>query len=239
MRGTEFLNLYVYSDSLAFRRNGQSQDLSFTYPFILKGLVETNLGVRANLVLRGGGGIDIKRVRETVRRDSGYFGGDDQAVNIAVLQFGIVDCAPRPITYLLSPLLNRLPVIGPRILAELVRHRTGLQNLCSYTVTSRRTFKKEYASIVNICHSVGMRTLSVGLPLPPLSIEHRSPGFRHNASLYNDFIRDVTPDSFCDIEQYMTESLRESLLLSDGHHLSEEGHRFYAEKLFGQLKKLV
>jgi hypothetical protein len=44
-------------------------------------------------------------------------------------------------------------------------------------------------------------------------------------------IRDVTPDSFCDIEQFMTEASRESLLLSDGHHLSEEGHRFYAENV--------
>jgi hypothetical protein len=37
----------------------------------------------------------------------------------------------------------------------------------------------------------------------------------------------------------MTESLRESLLLSDGHHLTEEGHRFYAERLIEPLKRLL
>ena len=235
----KFLNLYIYSDSLAFRRIGQSQDLSFTYPFKLKELVEMNLGIRTNLLVRGGGGVDIKQIGETVRRDTGYFGGDDQALNIAILQFGIVDCAPRPITYVLSPLLRNLPVVGPKLLAILVKHRRGLQNLCSYNITSKGRFKKEYASIIYTCHSVQIGTLAVGMPLPPLSIEHRSPGFRRSASIYNDLIRDVIPESFCDIEQHMTESLRESLLLSDGHHLTEEGHRFYAEKLFEQLKRLL
>ncbi len=239
MNRNKFLNLYIYSDSLAFRRTGQSQDLTFTYPFILKELIEAKLGFRTNLLVRGGGGLNIKQIKEIVRRDTGYFGGDDQALNIAVLQFGIVDCAPRPITYVLLPLLGSMPVLGPKILAKLVEHRRGVQNLCSYTVTSRHTFKKEYASIVYTCHSLQMRTLSVGLPLPPLSIEFRSPGFRRSASIYNELIRDVIPESFCDIEQYMTESLRESLLLSDGHHLTEEGHRFYAEKLFEQLKRLL
>ena len=79
----------------------------------------------------------------------------------------------------------------------------------------------------------------MGLPLPPFSIEHRSPGFRRSASVYNAVIRDVIPDQFCDIEKDMTESLRESLLLPDGHHLTESGHQLYAEKLFERVKKLI
>ena len=132
MSRSKFLNLYIYSDSLAFRKTSQAQDLSFTYPFKLKDLVETNLGIRTNLLLRGGGGLNIKQIREIVQRDSGYFGGDDQALNIAVLQLGIVDCAPRPITYVLKPFLSSLPVVGPMILKILVKRRRGLQNLWSY-----------------------------------------------------------------------------------------------------------
>lgn len=235
----DFLNLYIYSDSLAFRRIGQPQDLSFTYPFRLKALIETHLSLRTNVITRGGGGARISEIAKTLKRDTGYFGGDPSALNIAILQFGIVDCAPRPITYAVSPLLRMLPIIGPRILAKLVRHRRGLQNLWSYTVTSSRAFKKEYASIVYTCHSAQIRALAIGLPLPPLSIEYRSPGFRRSASNYNTFIRDVIPESFLDVEQDMTESLRETLLLPDGHHLTEEGHRFYAEKMFEHLKKLL
>lgn len=237
MNSGKFINLYIYSDSLAFRRIGQSQDISFTYPFILKGLIEARLGIRTNLLLRGGGGADIKHIRKMVVRDSGYFGGDAKVLNIAVLQFGIVDCAPQPITYLLAPVLRSVPIVGPNILARLVRHRRGLQALCSYTITSRARFKKEYASIVHTCHGAKIRPIAVGLPLPPFHIEHRSPGFRRSVSIYNQLICDVIPESFCDIEQQMTESLRESLLLPDGHHLTEDGHRLYAEKLFDKLQK--
>lgn len=237
MRSDKFINLYIYSDSLAFRRLEQPQDISFTYPFVLKELIEARLGIRTNLLLRGGGGADIKRIKEILVRDSGYFGGDHQALNIAILQVGIVDCAPQPFTYLLAPMLRKMPIVGPKLLVKLAKHRSRLQTLCSYTVTSRRRFKKEYNFIVRTCHGAKIRPIAVGLPLPSLAIEQRSPGFRRSASIYNHLIRDVIPESFCDIEEQMTESLRESLLLADGHHLTEDGHRFYAENLFDKLQK--
>lgn len=237
MSDDKFINLYIYSDSLAFRRLEQPQDISFTYPFVLKGLIETRLGIRTNLLLRGGGGADIKCIKEILTKDSGYFGGDHKTLNIAILQVGIVDCAPQPITYLLAPTLRKIPIVGPKLLAKLAKHRRRLQALCSYTVTSRSRFQKEYTSIIRTCHDAKIRPIAVGLPLPLLAIEQRSPGFRRSASLYNQLIHDIIPESFCDIEQQINESLRESLLLNDGHHLTEDGHRFFAEKLFNQLQK--
>lgn len=239
MTSDKFINLYIYSDSLAFRRVGQSQDIGFTYPFVLKGLIETHLGMRANLLLRGGWGADVRQISKTLGRDAGSFDGNEQALNIAIMQFGIVDCAPHPITYLLTPTLRKIPIIGPKILAKLVKHRRGLQSLWSYTVTSQGRFKKEYASIVHICHKLKLRPIAVGMPLPSFSIEQRSPGFRRSTSIYNQIIRDVIPENYCDIEQQLTESLRETFLLPDGHHLTEEGHRFYAERLFEKLQKNI
>lgn len=235
----QFLNLFIYSDSLAFRRREQPHDISFTYPFLLKSLVERNLGLRTNLVMRGGGGVRIEHIAQTLERDIGYFGGDERVRNVAILQFGIVDCAPRPFTYPLVPLLRHIPIIGSWVLSKLQKHRRGLQNLCSYPVTSKKTFQKKYEAIVYMCRSAHIRPLSVGLPLPMLAIEHRSPGFRRSTAIYNEVIRDVIPDSFCDIEKHLTESLREKVLLSDGHHLTEDGHQLYAEQLFEHLKKLI
>ena len=234
-----FLNLYVYSDSLAFRRAGQSQDLSFTYPFVLKELLQAKLGIRANMVLRGGGGSTITDIRGLVVRDSGYFGGAQTAMNIAIIQCGIVDCAPLPITYALAPLLRALPLVGPKILAALVRHRSGIQARWSYTRTSRRRFARDYATIVRTCHACFIRPIAVGLPLPTLAIERRSPGFRRRVVACNDLIRDVLPEQFCDVEQSLTESLRESLLLDDGHHLTEAGHRLYADALLAQIQRCL
>lgn len=231
------MNLYIYSDSLAFRRLEQPQDISYTYPFVLKDLIETRLGIKTNLLLRGGGGADIKDIKTILIRDSGYFGGDHNTLNIAILQVGIVDCAPQPLTYLLAPILRNIPVVGPKVLAKMVKHRRRLQLLCSYTVTPRRAFQREYAFIVRTCHNAKIRPIAVGLPLPPLAVEQRSPGFRRSASLYNQVIHDVIPEGFCDIEQRLNESLRESLLLADGHHLTVDGHLFYAEQIFTMLQK--
>lgn len=239
MSGRDYLNLLIYSDSLAFRRAAQAQDLAFTYPFLLKRLIEQTYGTRVNLVMRGGGGLRIGELAQIVKRDTGYFGGDSQAVNIAVLQFGIVDCAPHPITYAFSPAIRLIPIIGPAMLAKLVKHRRGLQRVYSYTVTSKKAFSKAYSEIVYTCRGVHIRPLAVGLPLPTLAIEHRSPGFRRNASIYNELIRGVIPDSFCDIESQISESLRDELLLPDGHHLTEKGHSLYAESILTRLGKLL
>jgi hypothetical protein len=234
-----FLNLIVYSDSLAYRRGDQPQDFSFTYPFVLKELIEKEWGCRVNLLVRGWGGLKIGDIRRLVGIDSGYLGSDGEALSIAVLQFGIVDCAPQPFTYFFSPVLRKLPFVGQRIVSMLVGYRRQLQILWSYRPTSRARFKTAYAAIVRTCVGAKIRPIAIGLPLPPLAIEHRSPGFRSSVSHYNQMIRDVIPDSFCDIEQQMTESLRGSFLMSDGHHLTEAGHRLYASKIFEQLGKLA
>jgi len=235
----KFINIYVYSDSLAFRRVGQPHDISFTYPFLLMRLIEDRLGVKVNLLLRGGGGADVRMIKNVVEGDTGYFGGDERVINIAILQVGIVDCAPRPFTYLLAPVLRRVPVIGPRILSALVRHRAWVQGLWSYVATSKFRFRKEYASIVKMLYASKIRPIAVGLPLPSLAVEKRSPGFRRSVGIYNAIISSAHPEGFCNVEQEMNESLRNSLLLPDGHHLTEDGHRLYSELLFCRVKKLL
>lgn len=235
----EFLNLFIYSDSLAFRRHGQSQDIAFTYPFVLARLIESELGIRANLVLRGGGGAAVGDIGATLTRDTGYFGASADAINIAVIQCGIVDCAPRPITYKLAPVLRKVPIAGERVLGALVSRRRAIQARWSYRLTPPGAFAAEYRRIVQLCHASMLRPVAVGLPLPTLAIERRSPGFRSSASIYNDLIRQALPESFCDVEQQITESQRDALLLDDGHHLTEAGHRLYAESLLAVLRKHV
>ncbi len=234
-----FINLLVYGDSVAFRRIDDPQDFAVTYPFKLKELIERELKVRVNLLLRGRGGADIRAIEAILVRDTGFLAGAPGSTTIAVLQFGIVDCAPRPFTYVLTPGLRLLPLIGQPVLSQLVQHRRGLQKLWSYTVTTKRDFWRRYTGIVNVCHGSGMKPVAVGMPLPPISMEQRSPGFRRSTALFNDIIRDVIPESFCDVEASLTESLRESILRSDGHHLTEAGHRLYADLLLERVRKLV
>lgn len=239
MSDSPFLNLFVYSDSLSFRRPGQSHDLRFVYPAVLKELVESRLGVRVNLVVRGSAGAALPQVRAIVVQDTGYYGGTDDVLNIAVIQAGVVDAARHPFTYKLAPLLRKIPVLGERVIAALVPHRRRLQLMWSYCQTSKGTFVKEYNRIVATCRRGAMRPIAVGMPLPTAAIEKRSPGFRRSVVEYNALIKAAVPEAFCDVEARFTEATRDQLLLEDGHHLSEAGHRLYAEALLPYVESYV
>ena len=238
MGASDFINIFIYSDSLAFRRPGQPEDISFTYPFLLKSFVEERLGKSANVLLRGSGGADAKYIRQMIKRDAGYFrGAKTPGRNYAILQFGVVDCAPRPITYMFTPVLRRLPLIGTTVMEILVKHRATLQKIWSYRITSPGRFEREYRSVLGICRSMELEPIVVGIPLPPLGIEKRSPGFRKSVAIYNRCIEGIFSDSYCNIEEGLSDDVRDSILLPDGHHLTEEGHRYYAEMMFARLQR--
>lgn len=239
MNRPPFLNLYIYSDSLAFRRKQQSQDLAFVYSFVLKELIESRLGIRANLVMRGNGGALVRTVHKTLLRDTGYFGDSADVLNIAVLQCGVVDCAPQPFTYALAPLLRAVPYAGERVIAFLGKHRRALQSLWSYRAVTPQRFSRDYAQVIRTCRTAKLEPIAVGMPLPTAGIEHRSPGFRASVAAYNERIRAALPDRFCDIESQIDEAERDHLLLEDGHHLTEAGHRLCAESIYRQVERIV
>lgn len=235
----EFVNVFVYSDSLAFRRSEQPQDLRFTYPFVLQRAIESRLGIRANLIMRGNGGATIVDVHATLRRDTGYFAGDPRAANVAVIQCGIVDCAPRPFTYAFVPVLRMVPLVGDRLLGTLVKNRPVIQQLGSYRAVSKRRFAKEYRALARTCQIASMRPVAIGMPLPTDAIERRSPGFRASVAAYNELIRQAVPEAYCDVERGIPDAERERYLLGDGHHLTELGHRLYAESALAHIEKIV
>lgn len=239
MQSDEFLNLLVYSDSLAFRRPGDSADFGVTYPFLLQQSLSREFAVRANLMLRGGGGRRSAEIRRTFEHDASYFSGSGERSNVVIFQFGIVDCAPRPITYRVLPLLRRFPIVGNHVVSLLSDNRAAIQRTWSYTFTSPRSFEMEYTRIFQASRSANRLTLCVGMPLPPETIEGRSPGFRAKVLEYNALIRRVSGDFYCDIEEALDEATRQKILLDDGHHLSASGHHFFASKIMECLRRVL
>lgn len=236
----KFLNLLVYSDSLAFRRPDQPQDVSFTYPFLLKKLIEDKFDINVNLIIRGAGGEDITFLKKNFSRDSGYFGGDKTVLNVAVFQCGVVDCAPRPFTYIFYPLIRRIPYFGEKIELFLYRHRRMCQLIFSYSKISLKKFALEYFSIKKISEKSEIKIITVGVPLPPEKIEFRSPGFQKKVKDYNLTISKIVPDYFCNIEKKIKDkNNRDKVLLPDGHHLSVEGHSMYANSIYPFIEILI
>ena len=202
-------------------------------------MIEERIGVRVNLTLRGLPGATIARIGASVLRDTGYYGGTDDALNVAIIQGGIVDCAPHPFTYALAPLLRAVPLLGQRLISFLVRHRRVLQLTWSYREVSESKFIKAYASIVAVFRRTRIRPIAVGMPVPPPEVEYRSPGFSASVVRYNELIRKALPEAFCDVESRFTEAMRGQLLLEDGHHLTVAGHRLYAEALYPMVESYV
>jgi hypothetical protein len=60
-----------------------------------------------------------------------------------------------------------------------------------------------------------------------------------SAYKYNKIIESLLPEKYCDIESGINEERRMDLLLSDGHHLTEEGHKYYANCLYEQVSKVL
>lgn len=235
-----FLNLLVYSDSLAFRRPDQPQDVSFTYPFLLKKLIEEKFNISVNLIIRGAGGEDITYLKKIFSRDSGYFGGDETVLNVAVMQCGVVDCAPRPFTYIFFPIFRRIPFLGGKIELFLYKHRRIFQLIYSYSKISPKKFAQGYLSIKKISIISKIKIITVGVPIPPSKIEYRSPGFQKKIKDYNLIISTIVPDYFCDIEAQINDNNeRDKVLLKDGHHLTVHGHSTYANSIFPFIEKLI
>jgi lysophospholipase L1-like esterase len=232
------LNLFFYSDSLAFRRPEQAEDTSFTYPFLLKDMLESTGLVRVNVLLRGMGGADMPHICRMVERDAGYFRFSSEQGNIAVVQVGVVDCAPRPFTFRLKPILNRLPFIGPWIASVLFRHRARLQRISSYQITPRPRFARDLRRVLQLLKEMRIHAVLVGIPLPPDAIELRSPGFQRAALEYNQLMKDCASAEYCDVEAAVRIAGRAGCLMQDGHHLTENGHRLYAEALFEKLMEI-
>ncbi len=232
---TKVINLFIWGDSLSFRRHFQSDDIGFTYPFLLQKKLKNLLNCEVNLMVRSRGGISTPESRVLIYGDCAYlnFRNDEGIINIAVLQLGIVDCAPLPFTYPLLRFFDKVPIIGVHVVHIFKKYRHIFQKISSKPKTSKRKFVNNYIEINRLLSDRGFLVFGIGLPTPTQLIELRSPGFQKSAVYYNELIRNMI-DNFVDIEQHIfdskSENFREKILVKDdGHHLTQIGHSMYAK----------
>ena len=164
-----------------------------------------------------------------------------------MLQLGIVDCGLLPFTYPLLRLFLKVPLIGSKIVYVLKKSRHILQKISSKPRTSKRKFLKNYNGITRILADRGFLIFGIGLPNPNNEIELRSPGFQKSTSEYNELIRGMA-ENFVDIEQHISgntvvsdsENFRDKILIrEDGHHLTQTGHKMYAELISEKILSVI
>lgn len=225
--------LYFYTDSVAFpRKNDQRPEES--WPFVLSSIIRREAGCEVFVFIRGLGAARISDLENVVERDRGYFTGQwPSTMSFAILNAGIVDAAPRPFSYALKP-LAKAPVFG-RIFSVLLTkvlhpHRSVLQSLWSYRLTSPARFRRVFARIVAQLGSEGMRVVSIDTPANPASLESRSPGLRASIADYNRIKR-----SLGGVQHVAMDWIEDEHYLDCGHHLSVTGHQELAQRIWREI----
>lgn len=219
-------NILIYSDSTAFPRPPLVNPHE-TWPSILS-------RDSKSIYVRGDGGITIPEIKKIVARDFTYFGLEGSGNLVVILAFGIVDMAPRPITYKLAAIKN-LPFLGKYLWLALSRflspHREIIQKFMSYQLTKTKQFKRDLIWIMkkidkrnNIC--------ILTTPMPSSYVCKRSPGLEIAIKNLNRIKRecvDLFPSAtLLEIDDILD---LDYVSIEDGHHFGKSGHKKIAHRI--------
>ena len=155
------MNLLVYGDSRAMPRGFANIRVEDTWISLISKTHYT--------YFRGAGGTTSTEALMMFQKDQSYFFGLDNIIVIVLL--GIVDAAPRPITYI----LKKLPFQPIWVLAvrSLEPFRAVIQRFWSYRIISPRKFRKNLENISQTCKLNNLHCIFIGNPIPPLEIDKR------------------------------------------------------------------
>jgi len=204
----------IYSDSLGFPRIEDDTCYSQTYAGKLASHPELDIH------LRGRGGFIASQLKSMATMDARY--GRDNIDELAILHFGIVDCAPRPIPRTLRFLLSKLnDSIRSRLVRVIHAIRPYSQILVFFRFTSPKRFKAIYSDLVESQLQKNIKVICISIMGPSYKAEQHSPGIRKSVKEYNNIIKNV-----CSLHgaTYINVRHDESFLLLDGIHLSNKGH---------------
>lgn len=144
---------------------------------------------------------------------------------IVVFNFGIVDCTPRSLNKYESLILRKLSIRLPNAMANWLR-------------SIRLVRKVSPVKFRENC--IRIRDLDLGdlivLPIAPASedFEREVPRVQESIKLYNNILKDVFMESFCD-----TQLSAELHIMSDHHHLNPLGHQKVFNAIAARVAKLI
>lgn len=179
--------------------------------------------------------------------DKKYFGNFS---DIIIIQAGVVDCAPRPVPNRIRKLISFLPEkIKVCIIRFLHNNRSKLQKLgFKYFRTNIKKFKEVYSLFINDALKHCNNLYIINIAPTNDEIEHHSPGFkdsiyRYNTALY-EIIKNTKSDKLKLVDVYKTLNNQEIkvdkyIFKEDGHHITIEGNKLYAEFLISLKKNSI
>ena len=181
--------------------------------------------------------------------DLSYFG--EASGDLLIIQCGICDCAPRPIPLSLRKTISSLPAILRNIIVKFLhRFRSKLLRLgLSWQVVDPERFREIYQAFVQKAVKEVPYVCVINIAPTTPQTEKQSPGLSSSIELYNKIIMDIVVAMsannlfLLDVHSEILSqenALEKVINKKDGHHLTKEGHLFYADlffrKVFPKLK---
>lgn len=159
-------------------------------------------------------------------KHSSYYHGTIQPA-LVLVQAGIVDCAPRALSVIEQHVLQRLPIVGPLLLALVRRNAARLRRWRGMSYTSLASYEdwvQAYEHLFANVHWIGI--------LPAVTeYESRVQGISAAIDRYNAVLRRRNYISTTDFTS--------SDIMSDHHHLNVAGHHRLAVRLADTVQRVV
>lgn len=228
--------ILVIGDSLACPRPWEGVDLHSTYAFLL----DAQLG-GANFVANYGAGDNssVRAIKESFLRTYIRAAGADYAV----VQLGIVDCAPRLLGNFeraIGFIANRVSLFKPVFNAYVKiksRYRYQLTKLFPNTLVPKGLFEASYRILLTelIESNPIKKILLINIAYPGEVLVERSYNILGNIKAYNSVISSFVDDFPGRVEVVdlfaSTEINRNWITPNDGHHIFSPAHEWVAAEL--------
>lgn len=211
------MKILVLTDSLGLPRDAP-QDLSYeeTWPFFLS--QQKNVKLLQSSI---GGGTSFDLYKQTIYLKS--FNPD-----IVILQVGIVDCAPRALSYHENIIYNNW-WITRKILGQVIpRWGNTIRKIRNIRFVNKEEFRINLKRIVELLPNIKIYAIGI----IPASIEYENflPNITISIKEYNYILKEIFPETYID-----TFELDQQYVMTDHHHPNKKGHKLIFEIIMNRL----
>ncbi len=158
---------------------------------------------------------------------------------IVLIQLGIVDCAPRKLSYFENKIINNLPLAIQRItifIFNILRKRKKTR-----TYTSVVEFKNSVKSYCERAQNLNIKKI-LFIEISPVgeSMISKSEDIMYNIKIYNNIIKEVVNNyDNCELVQIFKDNEKIDNYTVDGYHFNSYGHSLISRKIVLKVKECL
>jgi hypothetical protein len=229
---TPFLAV-VIGDSLGMPRQQADVNINDTYLYLLQTRWYEKYGqVIVWPLIRGGA-----RLQDLIIEFQGYFLPyiGHKKIDVCIVHLGIVDCAPRPLPFLMRSGLSQVhPWLRSKMANFLHQNRERLSRIgWSFRLTSPNKFNKLYSNFLQLLSLQCGRIYCINMP-PALEDTYlHSPGLKDSIVRYNEIINKVasTIDGIKVIDVFNKFQEDPKYYVTPDLHITKEAHNWIYQQI--------